>query len=55
MKDEQSDFAWKDALATHTVAGKISEKTHDQLLDSQSKTDEPPKYVPPVPRLFENS
>ena len=51
-KDEQSDFTQKDALATHTAVGKILEETCNQLLDSQSKIDEAPKCILPIPRLF---
>jgi len=51
-KDEES--SWRDVLETYFFEGKISEEEFDAMVDERIGKDVAPKYVMPVPRLFDD-
>ena len=45
---------WLDLLSYNLVTGKISEEDYDELCSYNVEGDDPPTYVLPAPRLFED-
>jgi len=46
--------SWVDVLNHNLVSGKINQSKFDSLIAPQQGSNEPPKYVLPAPRLFDN-
>ena len=46
--------SWVDVLNHNLVSGKINQSKFDSLIASQQESNEPPKYVLPAPRLFDD-
>ena len=45
---------WLDLLAYYLATGKISEEDYDELCSYDGQGDDPPTYVLPAPRLFDD-
>ena len=53
-KSSDVDSGWLDVLNHNLFSGKINQHEFDFLLGSRKASDQPPKYVLPAPRLFDD-
>ena len=53
-KADDGSSQWGDILDHYVFTGKLSQEEAEALIESQEETDKPPKFVLPVPRLFDD-
>ena len=53
-KDEDLNLKWKDILSHFLALGKISDEMYENLITSHQSNNLPPKFVIPVPRLYDD-